>query len=181
MFICLVYKDFVKYAFICFMLSGICDMLDGFIARKCKRTDEEKSFGVELDSLVDVFSFIALPVIILISIGLNEWYNLAIFALFAICGVARLGYFNIITADSSKPVKYYEGLPVTLTALVFPLAYLLKLVLDSTTLNVVMTLITFIVAMLFVTRIKIKKPGKISYLIFGLIAGVVITLYCIYI
>ncbi len=155
-------------------------MLDGFVARKCKRTDDEKSFGVELDSLVDTFSFIAFPVVLLTSVGLNEWYNLAIFALFAICGVARLGYFNIVTADSSKAVKYYEGLPVTLTALVFPVFYLLKLCLDSSSLNLVMTIVTFLVALLFVLRIKIKKPGKISYLIFGLIAIFVTTLYCLY-
>ncbi len=155
-------------------------MLDGFVARKCKRTDEEKAFGVELDSLVDVFSFIAFPIVFLSSIGLNEWYNLAIFVIFAICGVARLGYFNVVTADSSKAVKHYEGLPVTLTALVFPIFYLFKLCVDASLLSLIMTVVTFLVALLFVLRIKIKKPGKISYLIFGLIAIFVTTIYCLY-
>ena len=155
-------------------------MLDGFVARKCKRTDEEKVFGVELDSLVDVFSFIAFPIVFLTSIGVSEWYNLAIFAIFAICGVARLGYFNVVTADSSKAVKHYEGLPVTLTALIFPIFYLLKLCVEASILNVIMTVVTFLVALLFVLRIKIKKPGKISYLIFGAIAIFVTTIYCLY-
>ena len=177
MFICIVYKDYIKYSFICFAFAGICDMLDGFVARKCKRTDEEKAFGVQLDSLVDVFSFVAFPIVLLMCAGLTEWYNYLIFALFAICGVARLGYFNIVTADSSKAVKHYEGLPVTLTALIYPVIYILKLCLEATWLNIVLSLITLIIAMLFVLRIKIKKPGKSSYFVFGAIAIAITLIY----
>ena len=155
-------------------------MLDGFVARKCKRTDEEKAFGVELDSLVDVFSFIAFPIVFLSSIGLSEWYNLVIFVMFAVCGVARLGYFNVVTADSSKAVKHYEGLPVTLTALIFPIFYLFKLCVETSILNLIMTVVTFLVALLFILKINIKKPGKISYLIFGLMAIAVTAIYCLY-
>ena len=41
----------LKYAMICFIFAGVCDMFDGTIARRCKRTKEEKAFGIELDSL----------------------------------------------------------------------------------------------------------------------------------
>ena len=33
----------VKYAFVCLMVAGICDLFDGAVARKCKRTEEEKA------------------------------------------------------------------------------------------------------------------------------------------
>ena len=60
----------INYSFICLVLCGICDLFDGVVARRFKRTDEEKAFGIELDSLVDVVSFIALPVTIYMNIGL---------------------------------------------------------------------------------------------------------------
>lgn len=42
-------------AVICLMFSGFCDMFDGIVARTKKdRTDEEKRFGIQLDSLSDI-------------------------------------------------------------------------------------------------------------------------------
>ena len=34
--------EYIRYSLILLMLSGICDMFDGKIARMCKRTEEEK-------------------------------------------------------------------------------------------------------------------------------------------
>lgn len=50
-----------KYAMTCLIIAGICDLFDGVVARKCERNEEEKNFGIQLDSLVDVIDFIALP------------------------------------------------------------------------------------------------------------------------
>ena len=41
----------LNYAWCCLMAAGVCDLFDGAVARKVKRTDEEKKFGVELDSM----------------------------------------------------------------------------------------------------------------------------------
>ena len=57
-------QEKINYAFCCLMVAGVCDLFDGMVARRCKRTEEEKMFGIELDSLVDVVSFIALPICI---------------------------------------------------------------------------------------------------------------------
>ena len=54
-------QEKINYAFCCLMVAGICDLFDGMVARRCKRTEEEKKFGIELDSIVDTMSFIALP------------------------------------------------------------------------------------------------------------------------
>lgn len=44
-----------RTAIICLALSGLFDMFDGKIARtKKNRTDDEKLFGVQIDSLCDV-------------------------------------------------------------------------------------------------------------------------------
>lgn len=47
-----------KVAIFCLALSGLCDMFDGKIARtKKNRTDDEKNFGIQIDSLCDVVCF----------------------------------------------------------------------------------------------------------------------------
>ena len=47
-----------KVAILCLALSGLCDMFDGKIARtKKNRTEDEKKFGIQIDSLCDVVCF----------------------------------------------------------------------------------------------------------------------------
>ncbi|MBQ1536339.1 MAG: CDP-alcohol phosphatidyltransferase family protein, partial [Ruminococcus sp.] len=42
-------------AILCLLISGICDLFDGKVARHKKdRTDEEKLFGIQIDSLCDL-------------------------------------------------------------------------------------------------------------------------------
>ena len=49
-------------AIFCLALSGFFDMFDGKVARRKKdRTDDEKLFGIQLDSLCDVVAFGAFP------------------------------------------------------------------------------------------------------------------------
>ncbi len=163
------------------MLTGVCDLFDGFVARRCKRTDEEKQFGIQLDSLVDVFSFDAFPVVLLISLGFNNWYHIIVLITYAIFGVARLGYFNIKTADSEKAVDHYDGLPITFAAIAFPIIYLLSLALSAEVMNIVLTGVTLIIGLLFVSKIKIKKPRGIAYALLSLLAISVITLYILFI
>ena len=44
-----------KAALLCLAFSGLCDMFDGKIARrKTDRTEDEKSFGIQIDSLCDM-------------------------------------------------------------------------------------------------------------------------------
>ena len=71
-----------KYYITCFIFAGVCDMFDGTVARRCKRTEDEKLFGIELDSLVDVFSFVAFPIVIAYSFGLNELYHIPAYIMY---------------------------------------------------------------------------------------------------
>ena len=171
------YEKSVNYAMSCLIVAGICDLFDGFIARRCKRTEQEKNFGIELDSLVDAIDFIALPIAIFLQLQMNAWYHYIILVVFAICGIARLAYFNIIVEDNSKPIKYYMGLPVTYTALIFPIFYLLKYIIPLNIFNIIFTSLIVVVSLLNIINIKIKKPKGIAYLIFSLLAIVVLVLY----
>ena len=112
--IILLFADMTGYAMMCFMAAGICDLFDGTIARMCKRTEEEKNFGIQLDSLVDVMSFIALPVVLVIKVAGITWYSVIACGLYTVFGVARLAYFNVCqeeNEDKDSPIKYYTGMP----------------------------------------------------------------------
>ena len=168
----------LKYALICLMFAGICDLFDGTVARRCKRTKEEKAFGIELDSLVDVLSFIAFPIIILMKIG-KSFSFLPIMIIYAIFGVARLAYFNINTANDSKPVKHYEGLPVTYAALIYPIFFLLSYLIKNNIFVIIYNILALLVAILFILRIKIPKPKLVSSIILFITAIVVTIIYLV--
>lgn len=161
-------------AIICLMISGLCDMFDGRVARtKKERTVEERHFGVQLDSLSDVVCFGVLPSMIGYSLGLNSKAGLAILVLFPLAALIRLAWFNVleITRNSSSPVKEYTGLPVTASALIFPFIYIFKKLLKTYFIWVYAAAL-LIVGILFVSKIKIKKPNlkvMIGFIIIGII------------
>ncbi len=167
----------IKYIQVCLMIAGICDLFDGTVARMCKRTKEEKLFGIELDSLVDVVNFLAFPVVILMALGLNKLYYLPVYILYVLFGVARLAYFNITVEDDNKPGKYYDGLPVTFAAMIFPLVYLLSYVLKQSIFNIIYLLTMLLVSILFIVKIKIPKLKLKASLVLLLIAIVVSIMY----
>ena len=171
------YENNINIAMSCLIIAGVCDLFDGKIARKCKRSEEEKNFGIQLDSLADTIDFITLPAAITLSLSFNSWYHFIILSFFTICGIARLAYFNLTTEDNSNPVKYYKGLPVTYTAIIFPVFYLIKYIVDSSIFNIVFTCVIFCIALLNILNIKIKKPKGIAYVFFSLLAIIMLVIY----
>ncbi|MCR5835545.1 MAG: CDP-alcohol phosphatidyltransferase family protein [Lachnospiraceae bacterium] len=169
----------INYAYCCLIIAGVCDLFDGAVARKVKRNDEEKQFGIEQDSLVDVMSFIALPLCIFITTGGSSFYRVPVFIFFAVSGIARLGYFNVVTADENKAIKYYIGLPVTYTALIFPLVYLLHLVTDQNIFSVINMVAVLVVGILQLLKINIIKPKGAAYIFFALLAVALVILYLV--
>ena len=168
-------------ALMCLMCAGVCDMFDGKIARACKRNQEEISFGIELDSLVDIVCFAILPIVIYISLGFTKWYNVLSFIFLGIAGVARLAYFNVVTAtQDGKAVKYYEGLPITLAAITFPLFYLLKFCLPPVAFFVVYTIVAYLEAFFNIFKFKLKKiTGKSLYISVSIAAVIALILYVV--
>lgn len=159
----------------CLVAAGLCDLFDGLIARSIKRDKSEKLFGIQLDSLVDAVSFIALPIAIVFSDDLAQWYTVFIAAFFAICGVARLAYFNIEIAKPDKRVTHYRGLPVTFTALILPLIPALLCWKNSFGETLfIMQFVMIIIGILNIANVKIPKPKGLAYPIF-LILGLFLT------
>ncbi|MBQ7653465.1 MAG: CDP-alcohol phosphatidyltransferase family protein [Clostridia bacterium] len=166
----------VKYAMICLMVAGVCDLFDGVVARRCKRTNEEKEFGIQLDSLADVVNFTALPIAIFASIGLNKLRYLPILSIYAVFSIARLAFFNL-SAQSDSPVKYYRGLPVTFSALIFPVFYLFSFLIKGTALSIFFSCVVLAVSVLYVVDFKMPKPKGKAYIVFSLVAVVMLLIY----
>lgn len=151
----------ITYALICLIISGICDAFDGKVARKCKRSNNEKSFGIQIDSLADMVSFIFLPITIFYGLGYTAWYNIIIFALFTLGGVIRLGYFNVVADEhKSGPVTYYSGLPVTASAIAYPLIYLCSNFISLAEFKILYSTSMLFIALLYVLNFRLKKPDK---------------------
>ena len=88
-------------ALFCLMVSGVCDMFDGMIARTRKKsTEEEKRFGIQLDSLCDIVCFGVLPAAVGNALAEGQSTLLRVVswgfgALFILGALIRLAYFNV--------------------------------------------------------------------------------------
>lgn len=148
----------------CLVVSGICDMLDGKVARTMKRTEDEKKFGIQIDSLCDLFCFGAFPAFLGYGLGLRGFFGTLAMCLYVLAAVIRLGYFNVMEEkrqnETTQVRKYYQGLPVTSIAIIFPIIYLLRPCFGHMLYLRILMIVMFAVALLFVSNIKVYKPGN---------------------
>ena len=144
-------------------LSGLCDMFDGKIARtKKNRTAEEKSFGIQIDSICDMVCFGVLPIIICFKLGMRQIYSMILLVLYGLAGVIRLGYFNVMEEkrqeETDENRKYYQGLPITSMAMVLPLFFAFSPLLPSHQVFIaVLHILVAAVGALFVIDFKMRK------------------------
>ena len=150
-------------AMLCLFASGFCDAFDGTVARSKKnRTEDEKAFGIQLDSLCDVVSFGAAPAFACYCIGMDGIAGLMILCLYCICAVIRLAFFNVQEAKRQQTEdgcnKFYRGLPVTTSSMIFPLYYLLRPVMSGNVFVIALHGLCALTAFLFVLDFRVKKP-----------------------
>lgn len=146
----------------CLMFSGICDMFDGAVARSKKgRSPDEKSFGIQLDSLSDVICFGVFPAVYLYFRGINTVYGIAILIFYVLTAVIRLAFFNVLETKRQMTedgcAKYYRGLPVTSSAIIFPFFYLLGMALKNHIMIAIYYVLPLLIGILFISDIKIPK------------------------
>ncbi|WP_066717239.1 CDP-alcohol phosphatidyltransferase family protein [Clostridium sp. Marseille-P299] len=155
------------WAFFCLMISGTCDMFDGKIARAMKnRTDQEKVFGIQIDSLCDLICFGMLPAMIGYAMSENKKLGGVASVLFVLGAVIRLGYFNVMEQErqqiTTEHREYYQGLPVTTVAIILPAVYIVGSLLNRPNFPTAFSIIMIIVSFLFVLDFKVKKPGNLG-------------------
>ena len=155
----------IRWAVFFLALSGLCDMFDGKIARtKKNRTEDEKNFGIQIDSLCDVVCFGVLPIIICFNLGMRHIYSMVILVLYGLAGVIRLGYFNVMEAkrqsETDENRKYYQGLPITSMAIALPILFVVSPLLPGhNAFLVILHIMVAVVGILFVTDFKMRKPS----------------------
>lgn len=179
------------------LLCGLCDTFDGRVARSKKnRTQKEKEFGIQIDSLSDLIAFGVLPVCVgmalykrdLIDLKIEETASVlsctpfivlvVISAIFVLAALIRLAFFNITVEETQGEglgdKKHYYGLPVTSTALIFPTFLLARHLLYMNQINIsfVYYLLLVMVAILFVMKFKLKKPGTMMIYFLVLIGAI---------
>lgn len=167
-------------AVICLMFSGFCDMFDGKVARlKKNRTEEEKRFGIQIDSLSDLVAFSILPSAIGYGLGVHKTTFAFSLYLLPLCGLIRLAYFNVNEEERSSKTEEvrseYLGLPVTTTAIIVPVIYFFRKYIPSS-FTYVYGSILVITAILFIKRFKMFKLKTRGMIITSLIGLVILVL-----
>ena len=153
----------------CLVFSGVLDMFDGAVARtKKNRTQDEKNFGIQLDSLCDIVCFGVLPAIFLYCSGVQTLLGMAILALYVLCALIRLAFFNVLETRRQQAeggcAKGYRGLPVTSISMILPFFFLIGLALPENVVQVIYYVVPLLTAVLFVADFPIPKLDIGKYL-----------------
>ena len=152
---------------ICLLISGVCDSFDGAVARTRKdRTREDKMFGERIDSLSDLIAFGVAPAMIGFGMQINRWFFIPVFALYILCALIRLAYFDVteeirMEDENCGKRKFYEGLPVTNASFIIPIFYFIAIMFDSSSFwyTAIMIFAYLAVSFAFVLKFKLPKLG----------------------
>jgi CDP-diacylglycerol--serine O-phosphatidyltransferase len=166
----------VEFALACLVLAGLADLFDGVVARRLRRSDYEREFGVQLDTVVDVVSFVLAPFVIAFSVGLRSPAALGAMVLFTLAGAVRLAHFNTLSAQGADQSTHHRGLPVTYTALIFPVLFILRDAVPAATFKLLLGVAFPLIAGAFVMDLPIRKPRGVFYVLFPVL-GVMLVGY----
>lgn len=167
-----------NWAVFCLALSGLCDMFDGKIARtKKNRTEDEKNFGIQIDSLCDVVCFGVFPIVLCYQLGMRKVYSIILLIFYGLAGVIRLGYFNVMEtkrqSETAENRKYYQGLPITSMAVALPLLFLLEPLCVSSFV-LLLHMLVLVVGILFITDFQFRKPTNKELTVLVAVVGIAV-------
>ena len=106
-------------AIVCILFAGICDVLDGLLARHLR---SESDLGAQLDSLSDFLSFGVAPGLLMYMARFTQDSGIGAFAflVFIIFSCLRLALFNVrLEASKSSdgaPEHFFTGIPTPVGA-----------------------------------------------------------------
>ena len=165
------------------LFCGLCDSFDGIVARtKKNRSEIERNYGIQIDSLSDLIAFGVLPACIGMSLVNNselltyifgsDKHNIpllivrfllfAVLVLYILAALIRLAYFNVTEEERQSKEggkrRQFTGLPVTTAALIFPIVMLLRYILPID-ISIFYFPVILITGFLFLAKFTIPKPG----------------------
>jgi CDP-diacylglycerol--serine O-phosphatidyltransferase len=122
----IVHGDYFTAIILAWIAGGL-DIADGKVARKYNLSTE---FGIQVDSYADFISFVVMPSFLLYyaitaeSSGVTQLILGLVFIFYIISGLRRLIEFNM-KSEEGTVVKYFEGVPTPLGAILLWVLYLL--------------------------------------------------------
>lgn len=173
----------LRWALMCLALSGLLDGFDGKVARtKKNRTEDQKNFGIQIDSLCDIVCFGVFPVIICWNSGMNNAFSDLILVFYCLAGLIRLAFFNVMEGKKKAPVlgkrKYYQGMPITSIAVILPCLFAVSSLFEHNFM-IVLNIGMLVTGLLFILNFKFPKPTNREFTVL-VVFGVLVTLYLIY-
>ena len=131
------------------------DWSDGNIARRMKgRTDKQRLFGGQLDSLIDIVSFGIGPAVVLLSYGnFSPWFLPGAFII-AAAGVLRLSYFNVYGLVDKAT---FQGLAIDNNGIFLVLFFVLNGFISAATFTALLYVLILSLAALNVSSLKTPK------------------------
>ncbi len=140
------------------------DWSDGIIARKIKgRTDVQRTFGGQLDSLIDMVSFGICPAVILLSYGdFSPWFLPGAFVIVATSAI-RLSYFNVFgLVDDST----YMGLALDNNIIILSFVFLFDSFFSHSVFSAILYTMFMVLAAFNIASVKTPKfTGKWFYIL----------------
>lgn len=140
--------------------SGICDALDGRVARLARA---ESEFGIEYDSLVDLVAFGMAPSILMYTWALHDFprYGWVVAFMFVACGAMRLARFNVQASTVER--NYFQGLPIPMAGgmlLSTVIFYHAVIGPNPPVHNIFMIIMTVVVSLLMVSNVRYRSFKK---------------------
>ena len=160
--------------FACQAVSLLCDTVDGTVARTRKnRTQKEKEFGVQIDSLCDLVSFGIFPMVLFFSAGLSTVGDLILECVFCLSCVIRLGYYNVLTMHpEDREGADFHGLPVPSLTMILPLLFYLARYFAAPVFQWTARVLILAAAVLYILSFRINKMSRAAYILWILLYGV---------
>lgn len=152
------------FALIGILWAVLFDWADGIIARKIEgRSDNQRAYGAQLDSLIDIVSFGVFPAIFLLSYGrFSIWFLPGAFLILA-TSAARLSYFNIFGMIDKKT---YKGLALDNNVIILAALFLLERFFTHTVFSIILYVIMMIMLIFNLASIRTYKfAGKWVYVL----------------
>jgi phosphatidylserine synthase len=137
------------------------DWSDGIIARSLKgRNDNQREFGGQLDSLIDIISYGICPALVLLSYGnFSPWFLPGAFIALA-AGVLRLSYYNIFGLSGGST---YRGLALDNNVIILTFVFLFNPMIDKTVFIAFLYILVVTLAALNVAPISTRKLAGMKW------------------
>jgi CDP-diacylglycerol--serine O-phosphatidyltransferase len=154
------------FAIIGVLWAVLFDWADGIIARQMTgRTDHHRTFGGQLDSLIDIISFGIFPAIFLLSYGkFSPWFLPGAFFIVATSAI-RLSYFNIFGLNDDKT---YMGLALDNNVIILAFVFLFEGFFDYTVFSIILYVLLMVFLVFNLAPVRTPKfDGKWFYVLIG--------------